>query len=93
MDSHHYEWRDHNESRGVNRTDAEEVVNNCAGAMAKQAAARYLAGGPLVCFIIPNPAFAVGYGTIAVGADNVLLNSNECARVRQTINFLSTTTD
>lgn len=95
MDSNYDELRDHIESRGASRSDAQKAVNNCAKAMAKQAAASYFAGGVLMYFMNTNPASAFGYGTIAVGmgAGNALVNSDECARVRQALDFWSTTTD
>ncbi|GAB3709583.1 hypothetical protein GCM10027592_45830 [Spirosoma flavus] len=83
------------EKHGVHRKDAEKAINNCVKSMAKGALKTYVAGGVIMYFANTNPASAFGYGSIAagVGAGNAFINSDECARVRQALDFWSTAND
>ncbi|WP_288427499.1 hypothetical protein [uncultured Spirosoma sp.] len=83
------------ENHGINRADAEKAVNTCMKSMAKGALQSYFAGGAIMYFMNTNPASAFGYGSIAVGvgAGNAFLNSDECTRVRQALDFWSTATE
>jgi len=74
---------------GIPRPEAEHAVRRCGIAMAKQGAAVYTGSALLIYFMNTNPASAIGYSTLAVGAGagHALLKSPDCEEVREAVKF------
>lgn len=92
MNDTHKELHDLLKAHGLSGAEADNAIQNCMKAMAKGAVATYFAGSAIMYFMNTNPASAVGYGSIALGmgAGRAFLNSDQCSRVRQAVDFWTT---